>query len=763
MSALTPTMKQHFVRRMRRMSGLLKNRGVVEEVILGDQGPFQNLADLESSDIAALLRHMAAPFPQATLMTLRRIIDSASIDELRAGEKSRRDVVWALEQLLWLEETFEPSARLLLKLAIAENETWSNNATGLWIETFQTLLGRTAAPPTARARVIQAAAVSTDAVGRKLAADAISAALKVEHVHRGGMPPTDVEGVPEGEWQPATYGEWADALLTYLKLLNPLLRDSDSRVRASAINALATGVPAVVQFAYALFDLWIEEASTFLDGDYSEREVILQSIRRLNERLRLELNRPAVDGEETAAKQSERREFVEKCLRKLEITEKKLLGNEFSSQFRWVLFQTNRYAGIAAEEQAEIDAAQELETLTRQAIVKPDLLNTEWEWLLQQKDWGRIVNWIELLGSLDTERVFEKVIQDEAATSAIATMYLSLYYLAHARATDNSAFIDNRLKNLITSEARPEQIFDLAYRAGYTAERHDLMCRMLESGSIPALYISQLTYGPWGSNIPPEHALELVTAAKSKADTPDAVIPFVSGYLYQVKDAVPIFKDVALELLLAPREKEIGQDPLFNWSRLAVTYVEQAPVEIAAAALEQISAYGVHREDELIRVVERAWEIADKQTLFRDVIADWLTKTDPGGGAWNVRKALEKLPIEQLGVEFLVEWVGVDPARRAAALADVIGAPVGQATELHGALLEHFGAHGVGSSFYGSHVSGSWVGSFADWTRGKLETARQWLDDKNPAMRDWAKSVVQSLEKEVEVRESREEEERFRF
>ncbi len=198
-------------------------------------------------------------------------------------------------------------------------------------------------------------------------------------------------------------------------------------------------------------------------------------------------------------------------------------------------------------------------------------------------------------------------------------------------------------------------------------------------------------------------------------------------------------------------------------SRLALTYVEQAPVEIAAAALEQISAYGIYREDELIRVVERAWEIADKQTLFRGVIADWLTKTDPGGGAWNVRKALEKLPIEQLGVEFLVEWVGVDPAQRAAALADVIGAPVGQATELHGALLEHFGAHGVGSSFYGSHVSGSWVGSFADWTRGKLETARQWLDDKNPAMREWARSVVKSLEKELELRESREEEERFRF
>ncbi|HVQ40183.1 MAG TPA: hypothetical protein VMS31_21765, partial [Pyrinomonadaceae bacterium] len=142
--------------------------------------------------------------------------------------------------------------------------------------------------------------------------------------------------------------------------------------------------------------------------------------------------------------------------------------------------------------------------------------------------------------------------------------------------------------------------------------------------------------------------------------------------------------------------------------------------------------------------------------------ADWLTKPD-FVGAWNVRKAVERLPIEQLGVEFLVEWVGVDPEERASAVADVIGAPAGQATELHGALLQHFGAYGVGSSFYSSHVSGGFVGSFATWMRQKLETARQWLDDQNPAMREWAKGVVQSLEKEVELRESREEEERFRL
>lgn len=674
--------------------------------------------------------------------------------------RSRRDVVWAIEQLLWSEETFELAARLLLKLAIAENETWSNNATGLWVETFQTLLGRTAAPPSARARVIHFAASSSDPIGRKLAADALSAALKIEHIHRGGMPPTDVGGIPDKEWKPATYGEWADALATYLKLLNPLLRDADAMVRESAINALYTGVAGVVQFAHALFDIWLEQAQVFIGSDYSEREVVLRSIRNLTARLKNELTSPNPDVDTSPDKRAQRINFVEECLRKIADTEEKLLGADFSSRFRWVLVQTNQYAGFQTDEQSEIDAAKELEVLTKKAIESPKLLDGEWRWLFEQKEWGRVVSWIELLGELDTELVFEKTLRGKAQASPLGGMYLSLYYLAHSRATNNLGFIDDRLRDLISSGVPPAQIFDLVFRAGYTEERQELLCRMFESGGIPALYLSQLSYRPWGPDIPPEKALELVTAATAKASSPDEVIPFVSRYLYQVKTAVSMFRSIALDLLLAPRQGEIGYDPLFNWSRLALSYVEKSPIEIASAALGQISVAGIYRENDLIRVVERAWETADKHALFKDVIANWLTKEDRIG-AWNVRKALERLPIEQVGVEFLVDWVSEDPERRAVALADVIGPPAGDATDLHRQLLERFSAFGVGSSFFSSYITGTFVGSFADWTRGKLETARTWLDDQNPALREWAKTVVHSVENELKVRESREQEERF--
>jgi hypothetical protein len=60
-------------------------------------------------------------------------------------------------------------------------------------------------------------------------------------------------------------------------------------------------------------------------------------------------------------------------------------------------------------------------------------------------------------------------------------------------------------------------------------------------------------------------------------------------------------------------------------------------------------------------------------------------------------------------------------------------------------------------------MSGMFMGSFAEWTRSRLESARHWLEDKRPAIREWARGLVTSLEEQLKSSERREEEERFRY
>lgn len=96
---------------------------------------------------SARLIHVAAIVdPPLGLEAIERIVHGRSIDELRSGlVHGRRSLVYALEVLLWFEETFERAADILVQLALAENEHWSNNSVGILQGVFRVHLGGTGA------------------------------------------------------------------------------------------------------------------------------------------------------------------------------------------------------------------------------------------------------------------------------------------------------------------------------------------------------------------------------------------------------------------------------------------------------------------------------------------------------------------------------------------------------------------------------------------------------------------------------------------
>src|SRR5215216_4808769 len=100
------------------------------------------------------------------------------------------------------------------------------------------MLGRTAADIIPRARVLRQAATSENPIERGLAARALGVALNFEHMNRSGMPPSEIEGMPTQEWRPSTYPEWANAVIIYLEILSPLLKDGEEAVKQAAVSSL---------------------------------------------------------------------------------------------------------------------------------------------------------------------------------------------------------------------------------------------------------------------------------------------------------------------------------------------------------------------------------------------------------------------------------------------------------------------------------------------------------------------------------------------
>jgi hypothetical protein len=131
----------------------------------------EDLDDEVRSEIAGLL---VEANPQAGLSALQRILEHLPRDQLLELKAGRRHIVWALEKLAWLPETFVGAARLLLSLAEAENEEWGNNATGIWIGLFGTHLGATAVPALERHKLVEEALESSSRERQLLAVDAIA-------------------------------------------------------------------------------------------------------------------------------------------------------------------------------------------------------------------------------------------------------------------------------------------------------------------------------------------------------------------------------------------------------------------------------------------------------------------------------------------------------------------------------------------------------------------------------------------------------------
>lgn len=133
------------------------NEKAVEIVdkIVGTDSPFDNAEVLNTELGSRLFRSFVEVNPIAVSQNFKRQFYNKSTEELLKIETGRRNIVWTLEKLCFDKRTFADSAKVFLKFAIAENETWSNNATGQFLHLFNIHLSGTEADLSERWKIIE--------------------------------------------------------------------------------------------------------------------------------------------------------------------------------------------------------------------------------------------------------------------------------------------------------------------------------------------------------------------------------------------------------------------------------------------------------------------------------------------------------------------------------------------------------------------------------------------------------------------------------
>ncbi|MDN3687389.1 hypothetical protein [Cyclobacterium jeungdonense] len=154
--------------------------------IIGPGSPFDNAEVLNTELGSRLFRSFVEVNPIAVSQNFKRQFFNKPTEELLKIEAGRRNIVWTFEKLCFDKRTFSDSAKVLLQLAIAENETWANNATSQFLHLFNIHLSGTEADLGERWKIIEWLLNKGDRAYYDFAIRAMKIGLNFGHASRTG-------------------------------------------------------------------------------------------------------------------------------------------------------------------------------------------------------------------------------------------------------------------------------------------------------------------------------------------------------------------------------------------------------------------------------------------------------------------------------------------------------------------------------------------------------------------------------------------------
>ena len=244
---ISPELKVSAARQLTLLNDL--QRTPIAERVVGHLcrtgGPFDGVVELTTAGHAQVLSILAEVDAAKVAERIERILNG--IDD---GSQIRRDVgfhlVTALEKIAFGSGTFEEGARLLLRLALVQNEVWTINPSRQFRELFPVLLGNTEADGDARLSLLDELRNSADPNQLAIVAKALSAGAKSSHFSREVGAETSGSRPALKPWQPLTRietDEYIGECVTWLSELATRDDEAGNVARYELAKAIRSLIP----------------------------------------------------------------------------------------------------------------------------------------------------------------------------------------------------------------------------------------------------------------------------------------------------------------------------------------------------------------------------------------------------------------------------------------------------------------------------------------------------------------------------------------
>jgi len=735
--------------------------------LLSEEGIFQRTNYLQNADGANFFLALTEADPPAALRCLQNTVGTWTREELLGFAEGRREVVWALERIAIWRELFPDAARLLLGLGEAENETWGNNASGVFAELFSNGHDRVApteAPPEERFPVLQEALASDSRERRLLGIKACDVALETQYFTRTSG--AEYQGLRKEPklWRPNTWGDLFDAYRRVWQLLVQHLDAPPNDELREAIKILMNRARGVGRYLN-LLDMVIETLSQLANKAYVDKKQLFEAVYRILHYDGAEMS-PDVRARWRALGDS-------------------FLGADFHSRLE-------RYVGMDLLEDKVDDKGNSvdrvgphIDALADEALRQPDLLQPELVWLATDnaKNGFRFGHSLAVKDPRFT--LLDRLLDAQRNAAAKGSVYFISGYLRALSDAERGRW-EALLDQLADDKTLRIFVPELTWRCGLT-DRAAL--RVLSLAKEGAAAISQFQMFSFGSVVsalsePVFHKwIEFLLENGSRLAVTIA-LELLDFYYGRGVSARPLPKQLTLELLTAPAfftasdDRGASQMEDYHWSALGTRFAREYPDESLAVAEKFLEHFGEQgtiaagffsTTQSVIGEISKhrpggLWRMATKFIGPPvDTRAYHVTRWLRGG---ELRQSEDKGVLSSVPLDDIWRWVDQDVDKRARYLASFVPKALfrrkSEACLAREVLARYGRRKDVRTELMANFASEGWSGPaslhYAERKRELLEFRK---GETNENVRRWIDDYVGVLEREIEASRIREEREEF--
>lgn len=714
--------------------------------LLDENGPFAKEPFLKKKVEAEFFLALAEADPESGLKFLERTIGTWDVDKLKNFTDGRRQVIWALEKIVVWKPFFIRAANLLLALAEAENETYSNNASGVFKGLFSPGYGpvaATEASPLERLPILNEAIKSESKAKRLLAIEACDIALETSHFVRSTTHLLQGLKRRPNLWMPKTWGELFDSYRAVWRFLSDsvdILKDDE---RQKAVQILLQRSMNVCVYAN-LSQMVMDSIDDLARCDYvDKRDVVATAIRMLK---------------------FENPDLSEETKKRWITIKENLLGNDYPSRMK-------RYVGMSLFEDEEINedgqlvniTEGEIRKLAQESVRAPEQLKCELPWLVTREAQNGYRFGYELgKADIDNELLAMLIVAHKVAKDNYDVYFLGGYFKAlNERSVEEWEI---QLDRIAEDEVLHKKIAELTWRSGRSDRAALRVLNLAKKGKLPIRDFELFRLGGaiTSLSVPVfKQWMDYLLSFEGIEGAQIALELFIFYYLRERKSAPP---DMVISLLThvsltksIDRHKYDANLLEHNWADIARKYIDILPPEFSKSLLEFIlQQFGT--DDTIFESHHSQIHNFLSSLIQKMPVQAWkLISKHLGppfdGRSYHFSRLLKEAALFFIPMDKVFSWVDENVEKRAWYLASFVpkALSTNSASPAREVLIKYGDRKDVRNNLIANYFTESWMGAESDHYKAKLASILQYkATETDPKVLKWIEEYVDALKRHIE-------------